>query len=359
MENYEERYKQLNKEFQSYQLFAEEKLQKISRVNKDLERKLSIFVNIVEVSKYINSNISDVNLLAMINDMIVGMLGVGYSTIHLLENDELVPKITNLGDLESKKIHYTLKEIRNGRSFIKNNNNGIFTEINSENNINSLIGVPIYIKQELIGYIIVEHVYYTFFEEEDVNFIKYIAHQVAIAIDNSVLYKRIQEAAQNDSLLDICNRKYFYELIEKEKESNRTFKKFAIVMSDIDNFKYVNDTYGHQFGDLVLKSIVNIMSGNLTRTDIIARYGGEEIVMFLSGERSEQETIEKVEAIREQIQNNVIKSSDEVEVSVTVSFGIAFSSEGDRDGVAIDKIIKKADDRLYIAKRTGKNKVEF
>ncbi|MGL4655533.1 MAG: sensor domain-containing diguanylate cyclase [Sarcina sp.] len=359
MENYEVLYKQLNREFQSYQMFAEEKLQKISQINKELERKLSIFVNIVEVSKYINSNISDANLLEMINDMIVGMLGVSYSTIHLFEHDVLVPKITNLGDLEKTKIHYILDEMKRGDSFIKNNINGVFSKIDSGNKINSLIGVPIYIKEKLIGYIIVEHMYYTFFEEEDVSFIKYIAHQVAIAIENSILYKKVQEAAQKDSLLEICNRKYFYELIEIEKMKNGNLKNFAIVMSDIDNFKHINDTFGHQFGDKVLKSIVATMKERLRKTDIIARYGGEEIIIFLSGDRSKDETIIEIEKMRESIANNAIDYNEDLDCNVTVSFGIGFSFDNENCCLNIDSIIKKADEKLYVAKRNGKNKVEY
>lgn len=359
MENYEVLYQQLNREFQSYQMFVEEKLQKVNQVNKELERTLSIFVNIVEVSKYINSNISDSNLLEMINDMIVGMLGVSYSTIHLFEDDVLIPKITNIGDLEKTKIHYILDEIKTGEAFIKNNSNGIFAKVDSMNRINSLIGVPIHIKEKLIGYIIVEHIYYSFFEKEDVNFIEYIAHQVAIAIENSILYKKIQEAAQRDSLLDICNRKYFYELVEKEQKKNGNLKNFAIVMSDLDNFKHINDTFGHQFGDKVLKTIVATMKESLRETDIIARYGGEEIIIFLSGDRSKDETIAQIEKIREQIEKKDINYNDKLNCNVTVSFGIGFSFDDKNCFLEIDRIIKQADDKLYVAKRTGKNKVEY
>lgn len=359
MKDYEVLYKKLNREFQSYQMFVEEKLQKANQVNKELERTLSIFVNIVEVSKYINSNISDSNLLEMINDMIVGMLGVSYSTIHLFEDGELVPKVTNLGDLEKTKRHYRLNEINKGESFIKNDSIGIFNELEIDRRVNSLIGVPIYIKEKLIGYIIVEHMYYLFFEEEDVNFIKYIAHQVAIAIENSLLYKKIQEAAQRDSLLGICNRKHFYELIGNEKKKQGNLKNFAIVMSDLDNFKHINDTFGHQFGDKVLKSIVATMKERLRESDIIARYGGEEIIFFLSGDRGKEETIEQIEKMREKIATTAINYNDKVNCNVTVSFGIGFSFDDENCCLDIDRIIKQADDKLYVAKRTGKNKVEY
>lgn len=323
MKNYEEMYNDLNKQFKNYQMFADEKLQRINRINKDLERKLSIFVNIVEVSKYINSNISDSNLLEMINDMIVGMLGVSQSTIHLVENGVLIPKITNIGDLQDTKIHYTLLEINSNKPFIKNSNNGIFSHIDSKNKINSLIGVPIYIKERMIGCIIVEHVYYTFFEEEDVSFIKYIAHQVAIAIENSILYKKIQVAAQTDSLIGIYNRKYFYELIDSKTKSDNQAQ-FAIVMSDIDNFKMVNDTFGHQFGDLALKTIASVMKINLRDNDIIARYGGEELIMFLDCRNSREEVINQVENIRRQIENTILDNNEDIKSNITVSFGIGF-----------------------------------
>ena len=354
MKNYEVLYNELNKEFKRYKGFSETKIERMTQSNEELERKLSIFVNIVEVSKYINSNVSDSNLLAMINDMIIGVLGVTQSTIHLIENGVLIPKITNAGDLENTKIHYALLESNKGESFLRNDKDGVFREYGSGNKIKSIIGVPIYIKERIIGYIIVEHEFYRFFEVDTVNFIKYIAHQVAIAIENSVLYKKIQEAAQTDSLLNICNRKYFYELIDIQIKNSDEVD-YAIVMSDIDNFKKVNDTYGHQFGDLVLKTVTRVMCDHLRQNDIIARYGGEEIIMFLDGSRDHEEIIKQVDSMRKEIEDTLF-GTQEVNCRVTVSFGIAFS---DGNSIKTDSIIKKADECLYVAKRTGKNKVEY
>lgn len=358
MEEYKELYNELNNEFRKYQVFAEERLQNLSRVNKELERKLSIFVNIVEVSKYINSYISDANLLAMINDMIVGVLGVNYSTIHLIENDVLVPKVTNVGCLSDTKIHYELIELETKKSFIKNSSAGIFKENGERRTINSLVAVPIYIKEKLIGYIIVEHIYYTFFQNEDVKFVNYIAHQVAVAIENSILYKKVQDLAEKDSLLNIYNRRYFYNIADRTLTANKN-EFFALVMTDIDDFKLVNDTYGHQVGDRALKDIVRIVNENLGEEDILARYGGEELIILIRSANDKDAVVKLIEKIRSEIESNIIKVEEEKSFSLTMSFGISFPMEIDNNKLFIEKIIKNADDKLYKAKRTGKNKIEY
>ncbi|WP_066874707.1 sensor domain-containing diguanylate cyclase [Clostridium mediterraneense] len=362
MKDYKELYEKLNSEFQSYQIFAENRLQNLNWANRELERKLSIFVNIVEVNKYINSYISDANLLAMINDMIVGILGVTYSTIHLMQHDCLVAKTTNLGDLENTKIHYSLEELSTRKSFIKNDKEGIFKNSTDRKNINSLMAVPIYIKETIIGYIIVEHIYYSFFRDEDINFVSAISNQVAIAIENSILYKKIQNSAERDSFLNIYNRKHFYHLVDNEVLNN-TDNLYSLVMCDIDNFKLVNDTYGHQVGDLVLKNVVKIIESNLDNQDILARYGGEEIIILIRSSYTKSLAIKKVEKMRKEIETSYINLEGNQKVNVTTSFGMSFSDDldiKDKSGkIVIDKIIKKADDNLYIVKRTGKNKVKF
>lgn len=358
MEEYKELYNELNNEFRKYQVFAEERLQNLNRVNKELERKLSIFVNIVEVSKYINSYISDDNLLAMINDMIVGVLGVNYSTIHLIENGVLVPKVTNVGQLEETKVHYELSELETKKSFIKNSSGGIFKEIGNRRSINSLVSVPIYIKEKIIGYIIVEHIYYTFFQNEDIKFINYIAHQVAVAIESSILYKKVQELAEKDSLLNIYNRRYFYNIADMILKNNKD-EFLALVMTDIDNFKKVNDTYGHQAGDRALRNIARIINENLKEVDILARYGGEELIILIRSSKDKEETLVQIENMRAQIENDIIDLEDGRNFNVTMSFGISFPVKEEDDKFFIEKVIKIADEKLYIAKRTGKNKIEY
>ena len=124
-------------------------------------------------------------------------------------------------------------------------------------------------------------------------------------------------------------------------------------MIDIDDFKKVNDTFGHQFGDKVLINTANIIQGWLEKNDIIARYGGEEIILYLTGFEECISVYNKVEIIRRAIETSVVNLQD-MSNSVTASFGVSYYPYDSDD---INVLIKMADDLLYEAKKAGKNKV--
>jgi diguanylate cyclase (GGDEF)-like protein len=353
--SYYEEYSKLKDEFETYQNFAESTIQVLTEKNIKLEKKLDAITNIVEISKYINSYLSDKNLIPMINDMIIGILGATYSTIYIMEDSELVMKASNLHNYNyscsiSHKDFY--KDLLNGNPFILNSKEPLFDEEAFKNNIHSLIGVPIYLREKFIGYIIVEHALNNFFGHEHIKFISTIANQIAIALENNTLYNQIRENSIRDPLLGIYNRKHFYDVIEKILVKDPK-SPFALVMIDFDNFKKANDVYGHQFGDEVLKQSVKLMEDNIGKEDMIARYGGEEIVIFISQFSDLDEVYNKIENIRQKLSENYVVHGD-TKGSVTASFGISYYPI---DGYNLNEVISVADSRLYAAKKTGKNKV--
>lgn len=352
-ESYKKKYLKLKDEFETYQNFAENTIQVMSEKNSKLEKKLDSITNIVEISKYINSNLSDKNLITRINDMIIGILGATYSSIYILEGNELVIKATNHknNQMEIYEEEY-YKEIINGHPFIINSKKCIFSSSLENNEIHSIIGVPIELRENFIGHIIVEHALNNFFGYDHIKFISSIANQIAIALENNALYNQIRENSIRDPLLRIYNRKYFFEVVEN-KICKRANKNFAIVMLDIDDFKEANDVYGHQFGDEVLKETAKIIKYNLDKKDIIARYGGEEIVMYVRYSDDIEEIYEKIDNIRIKIENNIVVYG-EFKLSITASFGISYYP---KDGNTLESIISVADERLYAAKKDGKNKV--
>lgn len=355
--DYKKLYENVNGEFQSYQDFAEQKLIELTNLNKQLEKNLSIFTNVLEMSKYINLYMFNDNLIDKINDSIVGMLGVSYSTIHLFNGFSLEPKATNFNNLTISKIHYELELLKERKAFIINKRSKIFENDLKRDEIHSLIAVPIGINESFIGYIIVEHKYYAFFQKEDIKFLEYISNQVAMALTNRNLYNRIQEAAKRDVLLDIYNRKYFYDILI-DRAKNQSKKGFSIVMADIDNFKKINDTYGHQVGDYALKHIVNIINFNLSEDDVVARYGGEEIIMLIEGDGKRATVIKNIEKMRYDIERFPLSLVDGRNINMTMSFGIANVDRVD-EIKNIDNIIKIADENLYKAKGNGRNRVEY
>lgn len=353
MDEYGQMYLKLKNEFETYQNFAEIQIQTLSEKNIKLEKNLDALVNIVEISKYINSYLSDENLISMINDMIIGILGVTYSSIYLKEEDELFIKATNIENIKviEEEFQY-LKEIQNEKPFVLNCKPPLFKHSTHKKNIHSVIGVPIHLRDKFIGYIIVEHTLWNFFNYDHIKFISSIANQIGIAIENSILYKRIQESAKRDPLLDIYNRKFFFDFISK-KISDKSSEDFAIVMMDIDDFKKVNDRYGHQFGDEALMQTSNLIKQSIRESDILARYGGEELVIYLDPVISKEKITEFVDNIRKSIENHSIDFNG-TKAKVTASFGISYYP---CDGSTFEDILNVADNLLYKAKNSGKNRV--
>ena len=162
-----------------------------------------------------------------------------------------------------------------------------------------------------------------------------------------------EELARTDVLTGLNNRRSFFEMGEMIlKNTKRYGHSLSVVMLDIDNFKSINDTYGHAKGDTVLKSIAKSLSQGVRGSDFIARVGGEEFAIILQETNltSAQELIERLRAAIE-LTNISIESQD---LNVTASFGIAqFEAENDD----FDKLLSKADIALYQAKKGGRNKV--
>jgi diguanylate cyclase (GGDEF)-like protein len=352
VQDYEKLYNSLKMEYETYQKFSEQHIQELNQKNVRLEKSIDSLSNIIEVSKYINTYFSSDNLISMINDMILGILGVTYSTIFLIENDKLIVKASNIENMNINLTSIESVYVNNGEEFLINSKKPLKQMGEHRVDIHSSMGAPIKLRDKFIGYIIVEHNLYKFMTIELKLFLRSIANQIAIAIENSLLYRELEKLNQRDPLLAIYNRKYFFEFIEKS-DDKRVKDKFAIVMIDIDDFKKINDTYGHQFGDKILISTVNIIKNGIDRNDILARYGGEEFILYISDYENEEKVYEKIETIRRDLEKEEVILNDECKF-VTASFGIAFFPS---NGIELNELISKADDLLYKAKKSGKNRV--
>ncbi len=163
------------------------------------------------------------------------------------------------------------------------------------------------------------------------------------------------ELSNTDHLTGLFNRRYLMDALEKEiQRSTRKGGNLSMIILDIDNFKQVNDTYGHLQGDVVLKSVAVQLQKELRNYDIAARYGGEEFIAVLP-DANLKEALFVADRVRMSIQSTKFDGSLS-ELGLTVSLGVAlFSTE---DANSVDSFIKRADDALYRAKANGKNRVE-
>lgn len=162
---------------------------------------------------------------------------------------------------------------------------------------------------------------------------------------------KLHVLATRDSLTGLANRHTVMERLNHEARSTATQTTLCVCMLDVDHFKRINDTYGHQTGDLVLQRVASALQNSLRDGDFVGRFGGEEFMLILLQSDCEG-AIRAANRIRETIAAEIIEELPPGEF-VTVSIGVAARAEGE----AVDKTIKRADDALYAAKNQGRNLV--
>ena len=166
--------------------------------------------------------------------------------------------------------------------------------------------------------------------------------------------REIYEAATTDSLTGLLNRQAFMDRSAGELIYARRNNAFVhVLMIDVDNFKRVNDTWGHQCGDLVLKEVARLLSEEKRDSDLLSRYGGEEFLLLMGGITPE-DAKKRAEKLRNSIAQHIFSWMDTV-IPVTISIGI--SSRQGFDIKQINDLIAESDKLLYIAKDCGKNQV--
>jgi diguanylate cyclase (GGDEF)-like protein/PAS domain S-box-containing protein len=165
---------------------------------------------------------------------------------------------------------------------------------------------------------------------------------------------QLKKEASEDALTGVANRKYMQAIIEsKIREYKTVGVPFGLSFIDIDNFKRVNDTYGHEIGDEILKLMVKTVSSSLRKHDRIGRWGGEEFIILLTD--IDQDGLALVsEKIRQLVENSKLRLPEQ-ELSVTISMGSSKVCEDD----TVDSLVQRCDQLMYQSKKTGKNKVSL
>lgn len=337
---------------------------KLEESNKKLSISIGEFYTLQQVSQAISSIFEIKELLKYVNDIIIGVMGVNYSTIILYDDkrDRLTLHTTNIAHPEELTVFSenancsALKEaLCCGQPMLENFVDDEEYPFTYERDIRSMICVPLMTKTTKYGLVLVEHKYNNAFSDGNVRLLDILAQQVSIAMENAHLYQKMQELASIDGLTEVYNRLYFQQRLVKELKSAADGKYYlAIAIFDIDHFKDFNDTYGHIFGDKVIRCIAEKVKNSLSTSDIIARYGGEEFIILFP-KTDIQEAYVKVENLRQQIANTVIR--DELIVtSVTASFGLSCYPH---HGISEMEVLRKADKALYKAKASGRNCVKI
>jgi diguanylate cyclase (GGDEF)-like protein len=181
-----------------------------------------------------------------------------------------------------------------------------------------------------------------------------LAMQAAESVARTRLYEHVEKLATTDGLTGLLNRRTFNsQLAARLREAQRYRKHLSLLLVDIDHFKKVNDTHGHPAGDSVLRGVAAVAASQARETDLVARYGGEELALVLPETDSAG-----ARAIAERLRAAVASADHPTEkghLRVTISLGIA---TWPGDGAAAEELIEAADKALYRAKQAGRNRVE-
>ena len=190
------------------------------------------------------------------------------------------------------------------------------------------------------------------FTDREQQILSIFAMQVSMLLDTVRARERILNLADTDDLTGIWNRRYFRRQLPQEIERARTFNvPLSLLLFDIDEFKHINDSFGHVVGDVVLSELCGSVREMLRPTDMIARYGGDEFVIILP-----HTDLDGARAVSDRILTRVraltIPADDDTAIRCSISIGLAQFSHDD----TADDLFRRADERLYSAKRTGKNR---
>ncbi|MFC1742353.1 diguanylate cyclase [Candidatus Riflebacteria bacterium] len=212
----------------------------------------------------------------------------------------------------------------------------------------TMMCVPLRVKDKVLGVLNVRHKQENFFTEENFDLFKHLAQNAAIAIENARLYRY----AVTDEMTKLYNHRFFQMRLDEEMQrADRFASSCSLLISDIDNFKRFNDTYGHQEGDRVLKVVAKIMLEMVRDIDVVCRYGGEEFCVICPNKAGRDAHL-PAERIRKAVAENEFYIAGE-KVQITISIGI-----GSYPSMAQNKkeLIKKADTALYSSKHNGRNR---
>jgi diguanylate cyclase (GGDEF)-like protein len=221
---------------------------------------------------------------------------------------------------------------------------------------NKITMIPIVTKRGFAGVVTADN-----FQKDNplsigsIDLLNMLAHETGLAVDNAILFEKTKQLSIRDELTDLYNRRYCRQYMKSEVERAKRYKHpFSIVMFDVDHFKEFNDTYGHQAGDKILRTVALYLLTASRESDIIGRYGGEEFLVILP-ETPAKGAGEYAERVRLSIEEFGKSNAEGFgQTNLTISAGVA-SYDPSRN--TLESFLELADQALYSAKRNGRNQV--
>jgi len=339
--------------------------QEVGDSRRELDRKIHNLKILYDIGRALNFIDDLTKLLVMIIDQAIDVVHASKGSLMLLENGHLVVRVVRginmiteekilSGEIQCTRIK--LGEGIAGRVAKTGKPLLIDDAISDErfkasrhSNVENIMCVPLKVYDDTIGVINMSNKKDGKFSMDDLKIISSLADQAAVAINNARLY----EMAVTDSLTKLFIRRHFMQRLDGEfKRAKRYGHELSMLMLDIDHFKELNDTYGHQAGDKVLVEVARLFKRTIRGTDIVGRYGGEEFCILLP-ETSTSGAITFAERVRQEMEEMIIDFNN-IELRTTISIGTATLP---RDANSPTELISTADLAMYKSKEGGRNRV--
>lgn len=349
-----------------YKEEIEAKSRKIFEINASLEKKLNELSLLIELSSALNSSLELDDILESLVQILQKKMNYLSLVVLLWDEDERVLRVKRAFGYEDgeqlKNMIFRLGEgisgrvAESGEMILVNDttNDERFLHYKGKKIISgSFLSIPMKFKGEIIGVLNFSRPGTFMFKDEEVELLKAVANQAAIAIKNAELYQKTLELSITDALTGLYNRRYFFKRFSETIDNSLRYNTgFAVLMIDIDHFKQFNDKFGHKAGDEILKRVAYIFSSRIRKVDIVARYGGEEFIVLFPRMRK-KEAIDLGEKLRKNVElSKFVFEGEPIEQKITVSIGVAAYPEDSKEP---RDIIELADKALYEAKRRGRN----
>ncbi|PYV45368.1 MAG: sensor domain-containing diguanylate cyclase [Acidobacteria bacterium] len=221
--------------------------------------------------------------------------------------------------------------------------------------IKSIVCVPLKSKERTLGVIELINCFEGTFPNEDLSMLTSLADYAAIAIENAMYVKRIQELTITDDCTNLYNSRYFNYMIDSELSRSKRYNyNFALIFFDLDRFKLVNDTHGHLCGSRLLREIGDLIKQHLRDIDTAYRYGGDEFIILLP-QTSKENALLVAKRLCSLLNQTYVTLEENVTVKITASFGVAAFPV---DATSKVELVRLADQAMYRVKNRTRNDVE-
>ncbi|WP_437926910.1 diguanylate cyclase [Sorangium sp. So ce291] len=232
----------------------------------------------------------------------------------------------------------------------------VFTRRVAPPSMPSIIVLPLVVHDRPLGTLVLGSRRRAAFNDSVRSTLEVLASHMAVSLSNARMMRRLEELATMDGLTGLLNKRAMLEVADQKITAARRFsRRLSVLVTDIDHFKKVNDTYGHDVGDVIIKGLGDVLRRAKRTTDAVARFGGEEFVVICE-ETDARGAMLLAERVREELGRTTFHaagSNGPVQCQVTCSIGVATYPEA---GSTWEELFKAADESLYVSKRSGRNR---